>query len=82
MNKKQLKEFRERYYWLTTEDIGEIAGVNEKTVEGWEQGEPIPKSCGMLINAYLMADIDRASSIAYIEISLITISPLSLRRFI
>lgn len=38
---------------LSTDDLASIAGVSPRTVEGWEQGRPIPKEPLMLIQKFM-----------------------------
>ena len=39
---------------LSIEDLAEIAAVSPRTVEGWEQGRPMPEPPHQLIRKYLM----------------------------
>jgi len=52
MDHNEIKQIRKDNK-LTTTDLADIAGVSRRTVEGWEQGRPVPKPCMMLIGRWI-----------------------------
>ena len=52
MDKEQIKALRKKY-GLTKKKLGEICGVSQRTVEGWEQGRSMSKSSEMLLKTWV-----------------------------
>lgn len=47
-----IKAIRKQYS-LSVKQLSEICGVSPRTIEGWEQGRPMPKPAMMLLKSWL-----------------------------
>lgn len=47
-----LKAIRAKH-GLSNKALAEICGVSPRTIEGWEQGRPMPKPAMMLLKSWL-----------------------------